>query len=88
MFKRNQFGYAVGGQAIKNKVFWFTDYQGTWEVRGISTGLVELPTPAQREGNFAGLNAFRDAAGNPAGVKGPYWAQVRRRYCPTGSGTR
>ena len=28
VLKRNQFGYAVGGPAIKNKVFWFTDYQG------------------------------------------------------------
>ncbi len=28
VLKRNQFGYAVGGPAIRNRLFWFTDYQG------------------------------------------------------------
>ena len=35
VLKRNQFGFAVGGPAIKNKVFWFTDYQGTRATPGI-----------------------------------------------------
>jgi len=75
-FKRNQFGYAVGGPFLKNKLFWFTDYQGTREVRGLSSGFVEVPTQAEREGNFTGLNAFLDSCGNPTKVNGPYWAQV------------
>ncbi len=76
VFRRNQFGYAVGGPAIKNKVFWFTDYQGTREARGISSGLVQVPTPAQRQGDFSGQNAFVDSAGDPTSVQGSYWAQV------------
>jgi hypothetical protein len=50
--RRNQFGYAVGGPFWKNKVFWFTDYQGTRQVQGAETGGLFLPTAAQRQGNF------------------------------------
>ena len=44
VLKRNQFGYAVGGPAIKNKVFWFTDYQGTRQSQGSSASLTQLPS--------------------------------------------
>ncbi len=74
VFRRNQFGYAIGGPAIKDRLFWHTDYQGTRETRGQSTGLVTLPTTSMREGDFSGLNAFLDADGNPQKVKGPGWA--------------
>jgi hypothetical protein len=50
--RRNQFGYAVGGPFWKNKVFWFTDYQGTRQVQGAETGGLFLPTADQRQGNF------------------------------------
>ena len=73
--RRNQFGYAVGGPLWKNHIFWFTDYQGTREVSGKGTGIVQLPTDAQRQGIF-GTDAFLDAKGTPLAVKGPYWAQV------------
>jgi len=32
--RRNQFGYAAGGPLWRNKLFWFSDYQGTREVKG------------------------------------------------------
>jgi hypothetical protein len=67
--RRNQFGYAIGGPFWKNRLFWFTDYQGTRQVAGASTGLVELPTVAQRNGNFSPA----DLSGT---IDGPYWAQV------------
>src|SRR5437762_9574484 len=62
--RRNQFGYAVGGPFWKNKFFWFTDYQGTREVRGASTGSVPVPTTAQRSGTFTPAD-FADSSGNP-----------------------
>jgi hypothetical protein len=73
--RQNQFGYAVGGPFWKNRIFWFTDYQGTRQVAGASTGLVSVPTDAQRAGDF-GAGAFLTASGTPATVQGAYWAQV------------
>src|SRR5215831_9607034 len=69
VLKRNQFGYAVGGPALKNKLFWFTDYQGTRERRGTSGSLSQLPSVSQRSGVFSPS----DLNGT---VSGPYWAQV------------
>jgi hypothetical protein len=73
--RRNQFGYAVGGPFIRNKLFWFTDYQGTKQVQGAGTGLVSVPTDAQRAGIFD-PGSFVDASGSPGLVKGAYWAQT------------
>lgn len=69
VLKRNQFGYAVGGPAIKNKLFWFTDYQGTRQSQGSTGSLGQLPSAAQRSGVFSpgDLNGV---------VSGPYWANV------------
>jgi hypothetical protein len=75
VLKRNQFGYAVGGPAIKNHLFWFTDYQGTRETRGLSSGLVTLPSAAQRNGTFSPSD-FTDTEGNPMVVNGSYWASM------------
>src|SRR5689334_12722076 len=52
--RQHQFGYAVGGPLWKNKIFWFTDYQGTRIVSGASTGAVQVPTVAERGGDFSG----------------------------------
>jgi hypothetical protein len=77
--RRNQFGYAAGGPFWKNKLFWFSDYQGTRQVQGAETGNVTVPTDAQRQGNFD-LGSFEttDSNGNPipSTVDGAYWAQV------------
>jgi hypothetical protein len=67
--RRNQFGYAAGGPVIKNKIFWFSDYQGTRQVQGAETGLVTVPTDAQRAGTF-------DPSELSGTIDGPYWAQV------------
>src|SRR5256714_6065892 len=50
--RRNQFGYAAGGPVWKKKIFWFTDYQGTRQISGASTGAIPLPSIAERNGNF------------------------------------
>lgn len=71
---RNQFGYAAGGPFWKNRLFWFTDYQGTRQTQGASTGLIQVPTAAQRSGSFSASN-FTGPSG-PTTVTGAYLAGV------------
>ncbi|MGH9515037.1 MAG: carboxypeptidase regulatory-like domain-containing protein [Terriglobales bacterium] len=49
--RRHQFGFTAGGPFWKNHLFWFSDYQGTRQTQGAET-VVDLPTTAQRQGNF------------------------------------
>ena len=67
--KRNQFGYAVGGPALKNRLFWFTDYQGTRETRGLSSGLVTLPSADQRDGVFTPARFHRPGRQSDGGER-------------------
>jgi hypothetical protein len=67
--RRNQFGYAIGGPFWKNKLFWFTDYQGTRQVVGAETGIVQVIPSAQRQGIF-------DPSALTGTIDGVYWAQV------------
>ena len=54
-FNQNQFGGTVGGPIRRDKIFFFTDYQGTRTTQGVSTGNISVPTVAQRNGNFDDL---------------------------------
>ena len=77
--RRNQFGYAAGGPIWKDHIFWFSDYQGTRQVQGAETGLVTVPTAAERQGQFdPSVFVTTNSAGQlvRTTVDGPYWAQV------------
>jgi hypothetical protein len=52
-FKRNQFGYAFGGPVVKNHLFFFSDYQGTREVRGLTGSPAFVPSTQETQGNFS-----------------------------------
>jgi hypothetical protein len=53
-FKQNQFGGTLGGPILKNKTFFFVDYQGT-RIRESQTFISTVPTGAERTGNFSDL---------------------------------
>ncbi len=69
LYRQNQYGGTIGGPIRKNKVFFFADYQGTKTTQGIDSGLIAVPTLADRTGNLA------DQASALSGlVSGPYLA--------------
>jgi outer membrane receptor protein involved in Fe transport len=50
-FKRNQFGGAIGGPIVKNRTFFFADYEGIRQSKGIAN-LNFVPSPAARNGDI------------------------------------
>ena len=51
-YRRGQFGAAVGGAVIKDKLFYFADYYGQRSLKGI-VNQNNVPTAAERVGDFS-----------------------------------
>jgi Carboxypeptidase regulatory-like domain/TonB dependent receptor len=74
-FEQNQFGGMIGGPIVRNKVFFFSDYQGTRQIEGVDTGLVEVPSLQDRTGDLSDqIGTFGTCSGGPCVVGGQYWA--------------
>jgi len=69
-FKQNQYGGTFGGPIKRNKLFFFGDYQGQHTKQGQDTGVVAVPSLANRAGNFSDSAAFSGK------VNGPFLAQT------------
>lgn len=76
VYRQNQFGGTFGGPLIKNKTFFFIDYQGTRQTQA-PTQTATLPSPANFGGDFTdSVASFADSDGNPLGVGGQGFADV------------
>ena len=70
LFRRNQFGGAIGGPILKNKLFFFADYQGTL-LKTSSPQFTAAPTAKMISGDFSELldpTQHVDDAGNTYGT--------------------
>jgi hypothetical protein len=54
-FNQNQFGGTFGGPVLRNKVFFYSDYQGTRQTQGVDTGLIPVPSAKDRSGDLSDL---------------------------------
>jgi hypothetical protein len=84
--QRNQFGAAVGGPLIKNRTFWFGDYEGLREREGVPRTRV-VPTAAEKAGLFSSAVVDPFAAGRPEFSKNAagQWVIPESRWDPVGA---
>ena len=78
-FKQNQFGFTLGGPIriprladLRNRTFFFTDYEGTRRRTSASSSVFDIPTSEYRRGDFSRYRA-------------PIYDYRARRIGPTGS---
>lgn len=73
-FHRYQAGGAIGGPLLHDKIFFFGDYQGTWQ-ESLETDTFTFPTQAERTGDFS-ADSFTVydpfLPDNPDGTRQPY----------------
>jgi hypothetical protein len=75
---RNQFGGVLGGPIVKNRAFFFGDYEGQRQTRKV-TAISSIATPAQRQGIFAvDVRDPRTGTVYPAGTPIPMTAFAQK----------
>jgi hypothetical protein len=70
-FRQNQFGGTLGGPIKRQKIYFFSDYQGTRTTEGVETGLISVPSVQDRQGNLSDIASSLTGA-----VSGSYLANL------------
>ncbi len=84
--KRNQYGAAVGGPLVKNRTFWFADYEGLRDREGVPRART-LPLASEKAGLFSAAVVNPFTAGrsefdrNPSGQ----WVIPQNRWDAVGA---
>ncbi len=84
--QRNQFGGAVGGPLIKNRTFWFGDYEGLRDREGVPR-VRQVPTAAEKAGLFSSAVVDPFAPGRPQFSRNAQgqWVIPQNRWDPVGA---
>jgi hypothetical protein len=84
--ERNQFGGAAGGPLVKNRTFWFGDYEGLRDLEGVPR-VRQVPTAAEKAGLFSAAVFDPFTTGRPEFSRNAQgqWVIPRERWDPVGA---
>jgi hypothetical protein len=81
--ERSQFGGAAGGPLVRNRTFWFADYEGLRDLEGVPR-VRQVPTAAEKAGLFSAAVFDPFTAGRPEFARNALgqWVIPRDRWDP------